>query len=90
MTDETNGQANLSLTVPLGALAAAAVLGLGAVAYILYARGDAGGEIEGAKPAKSRGGMRRKVGLMTLIAVIENDTGRRLLLTVLKAMARRA
>lgn len=91
MAEDANQGTNLSVSVPFGALAAAAVIGLGAAAYLMYGREDTESAPEGSKPSKSGGGnMRRKVGLMTLIAIIENDTGRKLLLTVLKAMARRA
>jgi hypothetical protein len=87
MTDEVNGGRHISVSMPVGALATVLVIALAGFAYTFLLREDEEGENAG-RP-KPKGSIRRKVGLKTLIAVIENDTSRRLLLAVLRALARR-
>jgi hypothetical protein len=95
MADENDENKNVSVSVPMGAIATALVLGMAAAAYALIGRDNAGSEtgsgvkaVSGLK-AKS-GSMRKKLGLMTLITVIENDASRKVLLAFLRAMARRS
>jgi hypothetical protein len=97
MSEDANGGKNLSLTVPIGALGAITAIALAAAAYNYLSRN--GGEngqtakVQNSKVqnAKAKGGsMRRKLGLMTLVTLLENDASRRIVISLLKAMARRA
>lgn len=88
MAEEGNEGRHIAVSMPIGALAAVLVVAAAGLAYTLLLREDESGE--GTARSKGKGGsMRRKVGLRALIAVIENDASRRLLLAVLKALARR-
>jgi hypothetical protein len=89
MTEENVTDRNLSVSVPVGAIATALVLGLAAVAYTLIGREGESDETNTSQKTKS-GGIRRKLGLMTLITLIENDTTRKLLVSVLRAIAKRS
>ena len=90
MADSENGGKNISASVPLGTLGGLLVLGLAAAAYTYFAReGEIGNPVEALQNVKPKA-VRRKVGLMTLVALIENDTTRRVLVALLKAMARRS
>ncbi|GAC1442990.1 MAG: hypothetical protein NVSMB52_00810 [Chloroflexota bacterium] len=90
MTDNVNDSQNFSVSVPVGALGTLVVLGLAATAYIVYGRTDGEDPVASAAKSKLGGGMRKKLGIMTLVTLIENDTTRKLLVSVLRAMARRA
>jgi hypothetical protein len=85
--DEGQGS-NFSVSVPIGALAGAAVLAAAAGAYALLNRSEEEGESPGGS-RRSRN-MRRRVGLMAIITLLENDASRRVVLALLRAMARRA
>jgi hypothetical protein len=89
MADENDENKNISVSVPMGAIATALVLGMAAAAYALIGRDNAVSETGSGLKAKS-GSMRKKLGLMTLITVIENDASRKVLLAFLRAMARRS
>jgi hypothetical protein len=84
---DDNESVALSLPVPL--VAAGLLVGLAVAAYVLMGHDSAGADQAGSlrKPVKK---FRRKMGLTTLITLIENDTTRKLLVTALKAMARRS
>lgn len=87
MAEEDTGSKNRSLTLPVGALGAALALGLAAAAYNYMSSGES----SDSAPSKSKSGsMRKKVGLMTLITLLENDATRKVVLSVLKAIAKRA
>lgn len=87
MTQEENGSKNVSLALPIGAVGAALALGLAAAAYNHFSAGD---EDDSSGSKSKTGSMRKKLGLMTLITLLENDATRKVVLSVLKAMARRA
>jgi hypothetical protein len=89
MAEDNSEDRNFSVSVPVGALAAALVLGLAAAAYALMGRDSEETESSSSQKARS-GSMRRKLGLMTLITIIENDASRKVLLAFLRAMARRS
>ena len=89
MADENTDGKNISVSVPMGAIAAAAVLVLAAAVYTLIGRNGEEAEGNGGGKAKS-GNMRRRIGLMTLITLIENDASRRVLVALLRAIARRS
>jgi hypothetical protein len=89
MSEENVTDRNISVSVPMGALATALVLALAAAAYTLIGREGESEEATTGQKTKS-GGIRRKLGLMTLITLIENDTTRKLLVSVLRAIAKRS
>jgi hypothetical protein len=89
MADDNSSEKNISVSVPVGAIATAIVLGLAAAAYALLGRNGEESDASTSQKTKS-GNMRRKLGLMTLIAVIENDASRKVLLALLRAIARRS
>lgn len=78
----------ISVSVPLGAIASAVVLGVVAAAYVIMTREEDGNSDVGAKSRSSSFG--RKIGLRTLITLIENDATRKVLVAALKALARRS
>ena len=82
------GKTNISVNVPIGALATLLVLALGTAGYLLASRGSEDGGIT--DKVKSGRNMRRRLGLMTAITLIENDATRKVVLAMLRAMARRA
>ena len=94
MASENSENENISVNVPIGAIAAGLVLGLAGVAYAVMMRNSeamtrdsmTGTASEMARTSK---GMLRKAALSGLIAAIENDASRKLVVAVLKAMARR-
>ena len=79
---------NVSVNVPMGAIGLALALGVAAAAYALIGRDNTEESSSGVSmPGK---GVRRKLGLMTLVAIIENDATRKVLVTLLRSMARRS
>jgi len=89
MAEESTENRNISVSVPMGAIATAILLGLAAAAYTLVSRNGEDEEPSGGQKSKS-GNMRRKLGLMTLATLIENDASRKLLVSLIRAMARRS
>ncbi|HEX6509238.1 MAG TPA: hypothetical protein VF221_16545 [Chloroflexota bacterium] len=89
MSDDEEQGSNISVSVPIGALAGAALLGAAAVAYAMLNRGDDSGESSSGGTRRGKG-MRRRIGLMTVITLLENDASRKVVLAVLRAMARRS
>ena len=85
--EDDQGQ-KISFSIPFGAIAAAVLLGLAAVAYVLSSRQQNG--VDTARKPRSGRAFGRRVGLRTLITVIENDTTRKVLVAALKAIARRS
>ena len=90
MSDEQqNGdKTNISVSVPIGAIATLVVLGLATAGYLVASR-NSEAEDSAEKPKSGRN-VRRRLGLMTAITLIENDTTRKAVLAILRAMARRA
>lgn len=95
MGSKNDENQNVNVNVPIGVIATGLVLGLAAAAYALMMRnsetmgrttvaGTASGVARGGK------GMLRKAALNGLIAAIETDASRKLVVTVLKAMAKRS
>lgn len=91
---EDSSENSTSLTVPIGALGALLVLGIAGAAYAYLQRGGdespqgfVQSAVQRAKPGKNT---RRKVGLMALIALIDNDASRKVLLTFLRALQKRS
>lgn len=89
MADDDQQGSNLSVSVPIGALASVAVLGAAAAAYVFLNRSDTSMPSAAGITGKSKS-VRRKIGLTTVITVLENDASRKVVLSVLRAMARRA
>lgn len=90
MSDEHEQQSNISVSIPIGALATVAIVGAAVAAYILSNRDSEDGEGVASRTKGRAGGVRRRLGLMTVITLIENDATRKVVLAVLRAMARRA
>lgn len=94
MTSDNDENQNISLNVPVGVIATGVVLGLAAAAYALMMRNSEAMTREGmggtaSEMARTSKGMLRKAALSGLIAAIENDASRKLVVAVLKAMAKR-
>lgn len=89
MSSDNSSDANFSVSMPVGAAVAAVLLaGAAGAAYLLLGRG---GETEGtAQSSKGGKSMFRRMGILGLVTLIENDATRKLVVAVLKAMARRA
>jgi len=90
MAEDSNQEQGISVSLPMGVLATAILVGLAAaVAYTLTNRET--DPIQGTKE-KGRGGkgFTRKLTLMTAVTLLENDATRKVVLAVLRAMARRA
>jgi hypothetical protein len=85
---QNDGKPNISVSVPIGALATLVVLGLATAGYLIATRGSEEDAVSD-KPKSGRN-VRRRLGLMTAITLIENDTTRKAVLALLRAMARRA
>ena len=81
--DQPSTERNVSVSLPLAAVGGLLLMAAAAVAYAFILRGD---QEEGSSPRKT---IRRKFGLMTAITLIENDATRKLVIAVLRAMARR-
>lgn len=88
MTESDNGNKGVAVSVPVGALGAAAALALAGAGYAYFMRSSAEPDENGQKPRS--GGLRRRLSLMTAIALIENDATRKLVVAALRAMAKRA
>jgi hypothetical protein len=89
MADDDQQASNISVSVPIGVLASVAVLGAAAAAYVFLNRGDTGIPSPTGIAGKGKS-VRRKIGLTTVITVLENDASRKVVLSILRAMARRA
>lgn len=89
MTSGDSNEQNFSVSVPVGAAVAAILLaGATAAAYLIIGRpADIGSEGGQSMPG---GGFFKKIGLLGLVAMIENDATRKVVVAVLKAMAKRA
>jgi hypothetical protein len=90
MAEEDQQGSNISVSVPIGVLASAAVLGAGAAAYLFLNNRDESSTATSSSRGDKGKGLRRKVGLTTVITLLENDASRKVVLSVLRAMARRA
>lgn len=89
MAEDDQQGPNISVSVPIRALASVAVLGAAAAAYMYMNRSESTTPGASGIAGKSKK-VRRKLGLTTVITVLENDASRKVVLSVLKAMARRA
>jgi hypothetical protein len=82
---------NISVNVPIGGIATLLLLGLAAVGYMMASRKSEPESQSVTEKAMASGrNVRRRLGLMTVITLIENDSTRKLVLALLRAMARRA
>lgn len=86
---ETNDNRRVALSVPIGGVAMLAVLGLALAGYLMASR-ESNGEEAAERSKSTKGNLRRRLGLMTLVTLIENDATRRVLVSVLRAIARRS
>jgi hypothetical protein len=90
MASDGSGEKNVSVSVPIGLIVGGALLGLAMAAFLLVSKSDEVGSDATTAVTRSGKGAVRKVGLMTLVTLIENDITRRVVVAVLKSMARRA
>jgi hypothetical protein len=88
MTSGDERQQNFSVSIPIGAAVAGLILMMAAAAYLLMGQGSEG-ESEPASP-RPGSSFARRMGLLGLVTMIENDATRKVVVAVLKAMARRA
>lgn len=88
MSSRDDDQQGFSVSVPIGAaVGAILLLGAATVAYMLLS-GDQNGE--GSSAAKSGRSAFRRFGLLSLVTLIENDATRKVVVAILKAIARRS
>lgn len=90
MGTNPNEDRKISVSVPTGVVAAVAVLTALAVAYAFIDKGDGDGNPVTSNKSIIGKGMRRKVGITTLIAMLENDITRKVVIAALKAIAKRS
>jgi hypothetical protein len=97
MRSDNHDDASFSVSLPIGAAVSAALLAVAAgAAVLLLGLGRNGDESEtsgsASKSGKSSSGKNffRRVGILGLVTLIENDATRKVVVAVLKAMARRA
>jgi hypothetical protein len=91
MTSDNTNDENFSVSIPIGAAVTAILLaGAAAAAYLLIGRTEEGAESSGSGAARSGKSMIRRLGIMGLITLIENDATRKVVVAVLRAMARRS
>jgi hypothetical protein len=91
VSDDSSESQDISVSVPTGVIAAGIFIGMAALAaYIMASRSDEGASGVIAAKAKSGKGFGKKIGLMSLITLIENDATRKVVVAVLRAIARRS
>lgn len=95
MASKNGENQNVNVNIPIGVIATGLILGMAAAAFAMMRQNGetAGGNtLAGTASGVARGGkgMLRKAALNALIAAIETDASRKLVVTVLKAMAKRA
>ena len=91
MTSNNNSDQGFTLSVPVGAAVAALLLaGAAATAYVLLGRTDDESASPAEGVARSGKSMIRRFGILGLVTMIENDATRKVVVAILKAMARRA
>lgn len=89
MTSGDDNQDSFSVSVPIGAAVAGVLLVGAAAAYLLMNQNgeESSSGSDATQPARS---FIRRMGILGLVTMIENDATRKVVVAVLKAMARRA
>jgi flagellar basal body-associated protein FliL len=87
-TNETTSGRKVSVSVPITSVATLILLAAGTAAYLLVSRQDEE-EVTAQKPRTVKS-IRKRLGLLTLVTLIENDSTRKMVLALLRAMAKRA
>jgi len=87
MDDER--QQKISVNVPVAAIAVAIVLIIAAAVYSLSDRSDDLGTKAGERAKQGRG-MGKKLGLMTFVSLLENDATRKVVIAMIKVLAKRS
>jgi hypothetical protein len=92
VSEESDDNQNVALSLPVPVVAAGLAAGLAVAAYVLLGRSNAAVEPvdKATKATKATKKFGRKLGLTTLITLIENDTTRKVVVAVLRAVARRS
>lgn len=91
MADDDTARQNFSVSVPLGVLAAGVIVGLAAAAaYVISIQGNGETTTMPRGAAKKGKGMGRRFALLSLVTLIENDTTRKAVVAVLRAIAKRS
>ncbi|MGH2441556.1 MAG: hypothetical protein ACRDFX_00110 [Chloroflexota bacterium] len=90
MADNRNDDKKVSVSVPIGAVVLGVTAALAGAAYTLLKRDADDAALDLGQKMKPVRGMRKKIGLVALAGLIENDKSRKLLVATLRAMARRA
>ncbi|MGI8968915.1 MAG: hypothetical protein ACR2GA_07420 [Chloroflexota bacterium] len=80
----------MSVSLPMGAIASAVLLAAAGVLYAVITRNDEEGVADKLQKAKPKGSIGRKMGLLTLVTLLENDATRKVVLTALRAIAKRS
>lgn len=88
MAQRQNQTNNMSLSVPAGVLAGAIAVGLAGIAYLVLSGGNKPAENPASAAGRTARSGLRKVGLMGLAAMIENDATRKIVVATLRTMAR--
>jgi hypothetical protein len=91
MSSDNTNEENFSVSIPVGAAVTALLLaGAAAAAYVLIGRADETADSGASSAARSGKSMFRRLGIMGLITLIENDATRKVVIAVLRAMAKRS
>src|SRR5438270_219336 len=89
MSSDNPNEENFSVSIPVGAAVGALLLaGAAAAAYVLIGRTDETSESGGSSSGRQGKSMFRRLGIMSLVTLIENDATRKVVVAVLKAIAR--
>lgn len=91
MASDENDERSVSVSVPIGAaVAGVLLLGSAAAIYFLLGGGSKSSTSGESSVANSSRSFLRKMGILGLATMIENDFSRKFLVSILKAIARRA
>lgn len=88
----TNGEqgTNISFNVPIGLLGVALLAALASAAYMMTSNQEEATESPAASMTRSAKGGLKKLGLLGLASMIENDATRKVVVAILRAMAKRS
>jgi hypothetical protein len=91
MASNNSDDAAFSVSLPVGAAVAGVLLATtAAAAFLLLGRNEETEQQSSAGARASGKSFFRRIGILGLVTLIENDTTRKVVVAILKAMARRA